>query len=103
MAETISRLEQWYVSQCDDDWEHQYGIKIDTLDNPGWSVEVDLLDTALMAREFREVNHERSDSDWIRCRVRDGKFEGFGGVRNLGEVIEVFLSWAEKSESPNAM
>lgn len=26
-------LQMWYVAQCDDEWEHAYGIKIETLDN----------------------------------------------------------------------
>jgi hypothetical protein len=98
MAGILSRLERWYLSQCDGDWEHQYGIKIDTLDNPGWSIEVDLRGTALMSREFQELTVGRADSDWIRCRVRGGKFEGFGGPQNLGEIVEVFLSWADKAD-----
>jgi len=33
----LEQVEDWYSSQCNGDWEHQYGISIDTLDNPGWS------------------------------------------------------------------
>ena len=36
----------WYLSQCNGDWEHAYGVKIDTLDNPGWTLEVE--DTVLL-------------------------------------------------------
>lgn len=35
---SVSALERWYASQCDDNWEHSYGIRIDTLDNPGWRI-----------------------------------------------------------------
>ena len=38
-------LEQWYEKTCDGDWEHIYGISIDTLDNPGWRVRIDLRET----------------------------------------------------------
>ncbi|WP_203237204.1 Imm53 family immunity protein [Streptomyces gilvosporeus] len=34
----LSSLTAWYTSQCDGGWEHEYGIRIETLDNPGWSV-----------------------------------------------------------------
>lgn len=95
----LGRLEHWYASRCDGDWEHQCGIKIDTIDNPGWSVEVDLRSTPLAARKFADVTAERSDKDWIHCRVRDAKFQGFGGSRNLREVIEVFLDWADACDS----
>lgn len=37
----------WYVRECDDDWEHSYGVKIDTLDNPGWTIAIDLRETSL--------------------------------------------------------
>lgn len=31
----LYRLQQWYHSMCDGDWEHCYGVKIETSDNPG--------------------------------------------------------------------
>ena len=27
--------EEWYNGNCDGDWQHEYGIKIETVDNPG--------------------------------------------------------------------
>ena len=38
----IKQLENWYNSRCDGDWEHEFGIKIDTLDNPGWKITIDI-------------------------------------------------------------
>jgi hypothetical protein len=34
----IEQIQGWYAAQCNGDWEHRYGVSIDTLDNPGWSV-----------------------------------------------------------------
>jgi Immunity protein 53 len=48
----LQELQQWYQSQCNGDWEHTYGVKIDTLDNPGWSVTIELADTYLYGRTF---------------------------------------------------
>lgn len=45
--DVIGELQKWYLSQCNDDWEHTYGIQISNLDNPGWNLEVDLTDTYL--------------------------------------------------------
>jgi hypothetical protein len=28
-------LMRWYAAHCDGEWEHTYGVVIDTLDNPG--------------------------------------------------------------------
>src|SRR4051812_33664431 len=41
-------LQWWYLAQCNDAWEH-FGVGIGTLDNPGWSVRVELTDTSLEA------------------------------------------------------
>ncbi|MCE0556156.1 immunity 53 family protein [Motilimonas sp. E26] len=87
----------WYASNCDEDWEHSFGVKIYTLDNPGWSIEVDIAETKLSSKRFDETAIDRSESDWIYCIVPDGVFKGAGGVSNLEELIQVFLNWAEIS------
>ena len=48
-------IANWYISQCDGRWEHFYGIKIDTLDNSGWGVEIDLSDTDLIDKPFTNI------------------------------------------------
>ena len=42
----IEWLQQWYQKNCDGEWEHLYGIEIETLDNPGWHVKIDLEETS---------------------------------------------------------
>lgn len=96
--ETIERLQNWYKENCNSQWEHQYGVSIDTLDNPGWSIIIDLSETQLLSVPFKEIKIERSDEDWLVCRKADEKFEAFGGISNLGEILIVFLNWAERVE-----
>ncbi|WP_263597259.1 immunity 53 family protein [Metabacillus idriensis] len=62
-------MQNWYLKQCDGDWEHQFGIRIDTLDNPGWSVKISITDTELLGKTFEKVEIERSSKDWIYCKV----------------------------------
>src|SRR5579864_7039170 len=92
--DTLEKLQAWYASRCDGTWEHQYGVKIDTLDNPGWAVEIDLAGTPLESHRFVEYESERSEIDWARCKVEGVVFRGYGGAKNLAEIIEVFTSWA---------
>ena len=40
MQSELEALQHWYESQCDGDWEHEFGVKIGTLDNPGWMVDI---------------------------------------------------------------
>ncbi len=97
MANIMQRLQAWYASACDGDWEHQYGIRIDTLDNPGWRVQIDVRDTGLEIDDFVAVAVTRSDVDWIVCEIKAGVYEGVGGVGNLEEIVEVFLRWAHRA------
>jgi hypothetical protein len=95
MAEDpLTWLQGWYLAQCNGDWEHQQGVKISTLDNPGWRLVVDLLDTPLEGRPFITVSIERSEHDWLHCQREGNSFTAACGPRNLTEAIECFRAWA---------
>jgi hypothetical protein len=98
MAEELDRLQKWYSSQCDGDWEHSYGVTIENIDNPGWMLTVQLTDTPLQDLQFQAFAVERSNADWIHCAVTDMQFRGSGGAQNLSEILSVFLDWAEKHQ-----
>ena len=94
----LGRLQNWYHARCDGDWEHGEGILIETLDNPGWKLEVALSDTPLERKPFAELKRDYdSETEWLTCFLRDGKFMGACGPQKLEEMIEVFLTWAEES------
>jgi hypothetical protein len=93
---TIERLQEWYRNQCNGEWEHQYGVRIDNLDNPGWEIEIDLTDTELETLSFVALEIHRGEDDWIVCRIEESKFRGFGGSGNLDELLRVFLDWADR-------
>ena len=95
MSDELAWLMDWYTSQCDGDWEHSYGVAIETLDNPGWSLKVDLKDTDLEGKPFAKLEHElESDVSWWVCRVEDDQFQASCGPRDLAQVISVFRAWA---------
>lgn len=88
-------LQKWYFRQCDEDWEHSFGIKIETLDNPGWHISIDLEGTDLDGKAFvsTEKNYD-SELEWLTCKVRNNVFEGACGPMELDKVINIFLEWA---------
>ncbi|WP_143316933.1 Imm53 family immunity protein [Clostridium sp. HBUAS56017] len=51
----IKLLQDWYNRNCNGDWEHSYGVNIGTLDNPGWTVDIDLIGTSLENEKFNKV------------------------------------------------
>ena len=82
---------------CDGDWEHCYGVKIDTSDNPGWIVEIDIIDTPLENKPFDTIHYGETDHDYLICKIENGKFEGFGDVTKLENILNCFLNWAENN------
>lgn len=92
-------LAKWFDKQCNGDWEHGNGIRIGTLDNPGWYITISLLDTELEDKAFQTIAVERSEVDWYHCFVKNNKFEGPCGIFNLPEVVEIFRSWAEENQA----
>ena len=90
---TLSKLERWYLNQCNGDWEHAYGVRIDTLDNPGWTVRINLQDTKKQASSQERIAINRSDNDWIQYWVEKQEFQIACGPMNLSESIEIFIRW----------
>jgi hypothetical protein len=108
--ELITWLQNWYAAQCDGDWEHSYGVQIETLDNPGWYVVISLADTPLEGATFQPVDESyRSEDNWIDCRLVEEHplqqnfggpyFWGAGGAHNLSEILHIFREWVIQQEN----
>lgn len=95
METVLADLQAWYVAQCDGEWEHCYGMTIGTMDNPGWSVTIELTETLLEGKEFAPVKTEEVEGRWADCRVKDKKFVGYGGPQQLEQLLTIFLDWAK--------
>jgi len=100
-SDPLDALQEWYAAQCDGDWEHQFGVTVDTLDNPGWTLRVDLTGTPLEALEQPRIDVERTENDWIECWTEQGTFNGAGGPRNLTELLRAFERFADRNANPS--
>ncbi len=89
-------IQEWYKSNCDGDWEHMYGITISNIDNPGWRVEIELINTNEEDRKFKKIQFDNGDKDWILCYVNDNIFYGNGDSDKLIEILTIFKSWVER-------
>lgn len=104
----IEWMQSWYEQHCNEEWEHQYGVFIETLDNPGWLVKIDLTGTELAGYRMDEVGHEAGINhaglsevqEWLYCKVENDRFIGAGGPRMLLRIVEVFRTWAESKAAP---
>jgi len=95
MNDILTWMQEWFLSQCNGEWEHSSGIKIDSLDNPGWSVIIDLAGTELENKFMSPVVANRTEDDWVNCSVSDNQFKAYGGPNNLREILNTFKTWAE--------
>lgn len=105
MANTdLDWLMNWYVRQCNNEWEHSYGVKIDTLDNPGWSIEIDLRGTSSEGVHYTSKQGEPSNDlnewhelgSWWVAESDGARFKAACGPTDLSDVIGLFRSWVEK-------
>jgi hypothetical protein len=98
-------LQGWYTSQCNDSWEEFYGIKMDTVADPGWHVQIVVTETGLEDKRFAGYVVKRSKQDWIEChlvnteidKVQCKVFNVFCGPLNLTEALTIFHYWVMDS------
>ena len=97
MTDNLTWLQQFYLSFCNDDWEHSYGCDIGNLDNPGWSFKFDLTDTGFEQLDGLDITLGEDTSedgpDWIVLKKDGAVVSGFCGPLKLDELIGHFRSW----------
>jgi hypothetical protein len=87
---------EWYQRHCDDSWEHQHGIRLETLDNPGWLLTVDLVHTDLQGRTMPEIREGVAPQDhpvsplWLHCFVADNRFQGACDPTQVARLFRIF-------------
>lgn len=89
-------IQKWYISNCDGDWEHENIIKIQTIDNPGFVVDINLHFTVFDNISFKTGLVENSEEDWYNIIVEDSHFRGFGDPTKLKFILEEFKRLVEE-------
>lgn len=83
----------WYRAQCDETWEHRWGVTLRSLDNPGWLLRVDLVGTDRAGRTAPEVEQRRSEEQWLVWGADGDRWEGACGPLQLEELLRCFVDW----------
>lgn len=86
----LAWLQHWYASQCDGDWEHGENVRISSIDNPGWSVDINLEGTIAenLTMEWKLI--EQTKGDWYGYSIQDGKYRAAGDPSKLFVLLEKF-------------
>lgn len=86
-------MQGWFTAQCSGDWEHDEGIRIETLDKPGWSLRTRLTHTAWGQNRFSGPRLNAMSHDWVHAWVEGGAYNGVCGPTNLSEALFIFREW----------
>lgn len=92
---SLSWLARWYRMQCNGDWEHCFGVRITTLDNPGWNVQIDITETELDGLTIDYLLEERSETDWFGIAVQKQQFNAGGDPSKLNFLLQRFQELVE--------
>ncbi|MFF3403782.1 Imm53 family immunity protein [Streptomyces sp. NPDC002659] len=95
-GEGIAFIQSWYASCCDGEWEHEFAVRIATLDNPGWHLEIDVVETGLEGVITERTRIDLPEGEWMITWSDGEKFHASCGVRSLGVVDEFFRRFAER-------
>lgn len=100
-------------------WEQERGVRIESLENPGWLLEVDLAGTGLEqgaadgvlhfdGEPPRDVSGEvvlvgkagqvfgPAGNRWLICGIHQQRFHAAGDSGRLRDLIRAFREWASK-------
>ena len=94
MSSIIQWLQDWTKSQIDGDWEHELGISISMLDNPGWILSADISNYGDFLTEAKSLGRD-NDVDWIDFEIRVIAktyvyIEIFGDISKLNKILYSF-------------
>ncbi len=95
----------WYKANCDGDWEHSYGVKIETTEE-GRGFQADLADTAYATDDIARRESRRSDADWLVVELHDGAYRASGGGCSLIDIVARVVAYVrvhqhERSSDPD--
>ncbi len=104
---SVTNLINYYKKRCNGKWEHYHGIKIETIDNPGWMISVSVENaqecrlTFLFKKhhsKYKASENARSysypllykrcyQSKWIEVIMRDNKVVGACDENSLVRLL----------------
>jgi hypothetical protein len=96
MGDGLGALQAWFAARCDGNWEQEYGVTIQTVEEPGWELRVDLVGTPLQGVVLAREGVTRDDEDWCEAWSDGYTFHAVGGPHNLDDLVGSFLSFAER-------
>jgi Immunity protein 53 len=88
----LLKLQKWYFSNCNENWEYEYGLSIQSLPDPGWELNLDLLATSWEGLELEPQSQRNSEQDWLHLRTTERGLQATCGPLGLSSAIDQALA-----------
>jgi hypothetical protein len=88
-------LQKWFLSECDGEWEQEYGLHIETIDNPGWLLEIDLKYTTFENIQVETRQIDNSENDWYFYGIKNSVYKASGDPNKLEFLLLKFKEIVE--------
>lgn len=98
--DTSIRMARWYAWQCDGDWEHEYGIRVERV-HDGWNLSIDLSFTEVESVDFdlqkvyAEFRVARPYDASIQLSRAGKQLRGKCGAGAMTDMVGVAFDWIE--------
>lgn len=92
-------LKTWYQEQCNGDWEHEFGVRIETLDNPGWWLRIGLIDTDAEGQVLAGDHRELTEGRWIHSKSDGERYEATCDPLSLDDMLLGFREFVERGKA----
>lgn len=93
----LNWLQDWYIQECiiNNNYNSDEIINIDTIDNPGWHIRINLKGIKSTRKILDEINVDNGDDDWVFIKMNSGVFEGVGDKNKLVYILQFFKAWCQ--------
>lgn len=91
VSQAVESIDCWFKKMADDEWEHHNGITIESSDNPGWILSIDLPESSSgQGSEIAEIikNRPNVEGGLVEGKLRIYSSELSAVVETAGVILK---------------
>lgn len=94
----MQRLQEWFAKHCNGEREHMSGVRIETTDNPGWWIKIELEGTP--CANMHSPGPGDLKRDGISFAIADMTLHGYDeGIHGPEHVVRVLMDIIDEYET----
>ena len=97
--DNIAWFEKWYANETYKNHGKKIEIKIETVENSGWKIYVDLKNTDFRRKDIEKEENYKTKYNWYKAEIKKNEFIGEGDFTKLSFLIRKFRTLIGESKS----